>query len=165
VTLPLKIKRVLLEPDPRLRLPNADVTETWDELEPWVKLMWKAMYRAKNGVGLAAPQVGWNVRLFVMNADQKTFLPSMQRVFWNPSYTGFGEPVLKNEGCLSLPNVYGSIPRFHEIRLEAMTPEGPVIQVHDGFTAHIIQHEIDHLNGKLCFKHWVMEPAGKAATE
>lgn len=160
--IPTKIKRILLDPDPRLRLPNMDVTETWDELEPWVRLMFKAMYRPGNGVGLAAPQMGWNVRLFVMNPDDKHFRPQEQRVFWNPEILQeFGEQVLKKEGCLSLPGVFGHILRWPALRLRAMTPAGPIDEVFQGFPAQIIQHEMGHLDGKLCFDHWAT-PAVKA---
>jgi peptide deformylase len=160
--LPTKIKRVLLEPDPRLRLPNAEVTAPWEELESWVRLMFKAMYRGTNGVGLAAPQVGWNVRLFIMNPDDKSFKPSAQRVFWNPVVAEkFGAKVLKREGCLSLPRCFGSIERWEVVRLKAVTPEGPVDCMFDGFEAQIIQHEVDHLNGRLCYEHWT-NPVRKA---
>lgn len=160
----MKIKRILLDPDPRLRVPCADVTEPWEELEPNVRLMFKAMYRAHHGVGLAAPQVGWSVRLFVMNPDQRTFKPQAQRVYWNPEIVQYiGEPALKNEGCLSLPHVYGDILRFPGVKLRAVTPRGPVEEVLDGAAAWIVQHEVDHLNGKLCYEHWTATPArGKA---
>jgi peptide deformylase len=155
--LPTKIKRVLLEPDPRLRLPNEDVRETWDELEPWVKLMWKAMGRAwTKGVGLAAPQVGWNVRLFIMDpGDDPDGAPKPFRmdsnVFWNPTICEVsGTAVPKKEGCLSLPNVWGQVLRYPVVRLKATSPDGPVDVVYSDLAAQIVQHEMDHLKGELC---------------
>jgi peptide deformylase len=102
MTLPLKIKRVVLHPDPRLTAPNAEVVEGWDELEPWVRLMWKALRNNWTcGVGLAAPQVGWNARLFIMDTDAREHKPENRRVFWNPEILKReGEPELKKEGCL-----------------------------------------------------------------
>jgi peptide deformylase len=152
MTLPLKIKRILLEPDPRLRAPNIDVTEAWGELQPWVRLMWKAMGNAwTKGVGLAAPQVGWNVRLFVMNADIHHNKPEYRRVFWNPTITEFrGTAVPTKEGCLSLPNVWGQVLRYPEVRLTAMSPTGPIDLVYTDLAAQCVQHEMDHLKGELC---------------
>lgn len=160
--LPTKIKRILLEPDPRLRCPNIDVTENWDELEPWTKLMFKAMYRTSNGVGLAAPQVGWNVRLFVMDPARFKELQPKRLVLWNTEIVQhIGEQVTQREGCLSLPGVFGDILRWPSIRLRAMSPRGPVNEIFDGIAAEIIQHEVDHLNGVLCHEHWT--PVEKAA--
>jgi len=153
MTLPLKIKRIVLEPDPRLRAPNQDVTETWDELEPWVRLMWKVMHGGAwtQGVGLAAPQVGWNVRLFIMDVDIAEHKTSSRRVFWNPEILELlGEPELKKEGCLSLPKVWGQVLRYPKVRLKAMSPHGAVDEVFEGLGAQAVQHEFDHLKGELC---------------
>lgn len=160
--LPTKIKRILLEPDPRLRTPNVDVTENWDELEPWTRLMFKAMYRTNNGVGLAAPQVGWNVRLFVMDPARFKEKQPRRFVVWNPRIIEFhGEPVPMREGCLSLPGVFGDVMRYPGIRLAG---EGPYLCYpgrFEGIAAQIIQHEMDHLDGKICGEH--QEPVGKVA--
>ena len=159
MTLPLKIKKILLEPDPRLRAQNVYVTETWSELEYWTKQMFKAMYRTENGVGLAAPQVGWNVRLFVMDAARFKELQPRRLVFWNPRILEYrGDIELKREGCLSLPRVFGDLWRYPEVRLEAQGPAGPVDEYFKGIAAEIIQHEVDHLNGILCRELW--KPVG-----
>jgi peptide deformylase len=150
----MKIKRVLSESDPRLRAPNADVAQGWEDLAPLVRQMFKVMYRSQ-GVGLAAPQVGWNVRLFVMNPDDDTKKPEAQRVFWNPKITLMGEPKLMNEGCLSVPGITGDIRRFEAVRLEAMSPAGAIDEVFEGFAAQIIQHEVGHLSGKICVDEFV----------
>jgi peptide deformylase len=118
------------------------------------------MYRGTNGVGLAAPQVGWNVRLFVMNPDQRTFRPQEQRVFWNPAIVErLGERRWKREGCLSLPRVFGDIERWDVVRLKAMTPAGPIDEFFSEFAGEIVQHEVDHLDGKLCYDQWRAAPA------
>lgn len=121
--------------------------------------MFKVMYRSGNGVGLAAPQVGWNVRLFIMNPDTETKKPSAQRVFWNPEIKFIGEPELMNEGCLSLPNVWGDVMRHPAVKLTASSPTGWLDEVFEGFEAQIIQHEMGHLKGKLCMDSFVKEKA------
>jgi peptide deformylase len=153
----MKIKKVVLDPDPRLRLPNVNVTAPWADLETDVKRMFKVMYSTGVGCGLAAPQVGWNVRLFIMNPDIATKKPRAQRVFWNPDVDLLGEPAPRREGCLSLPNVYGNVMRYPEVKLYAQSPTGPVEEVFSGLAAQIIQHEMDHLAGLLCFEKFVKE--------
>ena len=141
-----------VEPDPRLRAPNVDVTEKWDELESWVRLMWKAMRNGWTmGVGLAAPQVGWNVRLFIMDTDIEEHKPASRRIFWNPRILELkGEPRLMKEGCLSLPNVWGQVRRYPGVVLEAMSAKGPIIEEFNFLAAQAVQHELDHLAGELC---------------
>ena len=147
----MKIKRVLLDPDYRLSLPNARVLDPWEDLQPNVKKMFKVMYRTGIGVGMAAPQVGWNVRLFVMNSDNKTYKPAAQRVFWNPEIVEtFGEKEKMREGCLSLPKVFGDIMRYPKVHLKAMSPKGGIDEVFSGLAAQIIQHEMGHLSGQMC---------------
>ena len=147
----MKIKRVLLDPDPSLRASNSDVEKSWEELRPEVRQMFKVMYRTGIGVGLAAPQVGWNVRLFVMNPDTRANKPSEERVFWNPTITWTSEEKEQmNESCLSLPGVRGEVMRHDEVHLKAMSPKGEVEAVFKGLAAQIVQHEMGHLDGQLC---------------
>ncbi len=151
-----KIKRLVLDPDPRLRAPNVDVTEPWEELEPATRKMFKIMYSTGVGVGLAAPQVGWNVKLFIINPDQKNKKPKNQRVFWNPEpLVLLGEAMKMEEGCLSLPKVFGHIMRYPAVILKAMTPDGPIEEKFEGFKAQIMQHEVGHLLGDLCFDRYI----------
>ena len=155
----MKFKQVVLNPDPRLRAPNTEVTEPWEKLEPLVRQMWKVMYNTGNGVGLAAPQVGWNARLFIMNPDTESKKPDAQRVFWNPLIVEvIGVPVKVREGCLSLPGVFGTVMRYPAVRLRAMSPKGPVEETFMDFPAQIVQHEVGHLNGELVWEHFIKEP-------
>lgn len=148
----MKIKRIILDPDPRLRLPSNDLAEYGPEEEANVRKMFKVMYRTGVGVGLCAAQVGWMVRLFVMNPDSKTRKPEEERVFWNPyAYAFRGDLVPMHEGCLSLPGVYGNIKRYSKITMKAETPKGVVIKTFTGFAAQIIQHNMGHLDGKPCW--------------
>ncbi len=147
----MKIKRVLLDPNPLLRASNSDVEESWEDLRPRVRQMFKVMYRTGIGIGLAAPQVGWNVRLFIMNPDTKSNKPDEERVFWNPEITEtFGEKEKMPEECLSLPGVRGKVMRHPKVHLKAMSPKGEVEAVFKDLAAQIIQHEMGHLNGQLC---------------
>lgn len=158
--IPDKIKRLILDPDPRLRATNVDVTESWTDLEPAVRKMFKVMYSTGVGVGLAAPQVGWNVNLFVMNADRNK-MPKNQRVYWNPKIVAlYGEPQPMREGCLSLPRVYGNVMRYDSLILSAETPEGHVHEARfEGLAAQIVQHEMGHLRGQIVTDIFLKEPA------
>lgn len=147
----MKIKRVLLDPNPLLKASNSDVEESWEDLRPRVRQMFKVMYRTGIGIGLAAPQVGWNVRLFIMNPDTKANKPDEERVFWNPEITWrSAEREQMHESCLSLPGVRGEVMRHPTVHLKAMSPKGEVGEVFEGLAAQIVQHEMGHLNGQLC---------------
>lgn len=102
-----------------------------------------------NGVGLAAPQIGKNICLIVINKevyDQKNNL-----ILFNPKINFFSkETSIIEEGCLSLPKIFKEIERPDKIRLKAMNEKGEKIQLKaKGFFSHVVQHEIDHLNGIL----------------
>lgn len=114
----------------------------------------------ENCAGLAAPQIGYNKRVivFAVEPDEeiKRLRPdlsdTMPKTIWvNPSYAPFSEEkTIDWEGCFSVSNYAGRIPRFTEISYEAWTVDGEKIQGKaKGFLARLIQHEIDHLNGKL----------------
>lgn len=155
---PKKINKILYDPAPRLRAPNELVTEPWEYLEGWTRKMFKLMYEV-NGVGLSACQVGWNVQLFVMNPDKEGKSKKQERVYWNPRRYGTqGAMVVYNEGCLSLPKVFGNVKRFPGIVLHAMTPQGEKFEHLTGFAAHIVQHELDHMVGQLCWEKFTDEP-------
>jgi len=149
---PKKIKRVVYDPNPALRAKNQmiPISVTWADLEPWVDKMWKAMYREPNSVGLSACQVGWNVRLFIMDADREHKSKKSRFVFWNAVGLIFvGEPIQRHEGCLSFPGFFGMVNRAPGVILEATTPTGTGKFKFEGMEAHIIQHEWDHQNCQL----------------
>ncbi len=107
---------------------RSDFTISLDDINQMFFLM-----REKNGLGLAAPQVGIDARLFITHWSQ---------VFVNPEIVGTRDAYFPTEGCLSLPDTFVRKRRYYEITLaEGQTFRGP--------EAHIIQHEIDHLNGVL----------------
>ncbi len=133
-------------PDPRLKRPSTEVEKFDSRLRLLATRMLELMREAK-GVGLAAPQVGINIRMFVMNP---TGQEQDDRVYVNPVLTeGDGEEEA-DEGCLSLPGIYIPVPRFRTLRMQAKDLDGnPIDQVESGYLARIWQHETDHLNGVL----------------
>ena len=138
--------KIILYPDPRLKKMSAPVTEFDEPLRLLAARMFELMREAK-GVGLAAPQVGQNVRLFVMNATQQ---PGDDRVYVNPVLSDADGDEEQEEGCLSLPGIHVKIVRGRKVRMQAQDLEGkPIEEVAEGFTARVWQHEYDHLNGTL----------------
>jgi peptide deformylase len=138
--------KIILWPDPRLKKVSKPV-ETFDaSLKELADRMFQLMREAK-GVGLAAPQVGRNIRLFVMNATGES---QDDRVYVNPVLgDGNGEED-GEEGCLSLPDIRINVLRLKELRMQAQDLDGrPIEEAANGFVARIWQHEFDHLNGTL----------------
>jgi peptide deformylase len=105
------------------------------------------LMRANRGVGLAAPQVGLNLRMFVMNPTGE---PQDDRVYVNPVLSEPAGSETAEEGCLSLPNIHVNIDRTKTLRMQAQDLDGkPIDQVETGYLARIWQHETDHLNGTM----------------
>ncbi|HLL90639.1 MAG TPA: peptide deformylase [Tepidisphaeraceae bacterium] len=133
-------------PDPRLRKPSQPVTTFDDGLKKLAARMLELM-REANGVGLAAPQVGLGLRLFVMNATGE---PGDDRVYVNPELIDGDGTEEGEEGCLSIPGVNVKILRDKKLRILAKDLDGnPVDESASGFVARVWQHETDHLNGTL----------------
>jgi peptide deformylase len=138
---------ILLYPDSRLRQKAERVTEITPELRARVEAMFPLMYGAK-GIGLAAPQVGWNKRLFVVNVSGE---PGDELALVNPEVvqSGGGSWLLE-EGCLSLPGIHGKVKRNKKIVVHANDLDGSEIEIEaDGMVARCILHEYDHLDGIL----------------
>ena len=138
--------KIILYPDPRLKKMSVPVTAFDDRLRALSARMFELMREAK-GVGLAAPQVGENVRLFVMNATQQ---PGDDRVYVNPVLSDFDGEEEQEEGCLSLPGIHVNVSRGKQVRMLARNLDGqPIEEVATGFVARVWQHEFDHLNGTM----------------
>jgi peptide deformylase len=136
--------KIVLWPDPRLKKISATVTVFDETLVKLAAQMFEIMRESK-GVGLAAPQVGRNIRLFVMNHDGD---PAHDRVYVNPLLSDAEDEEEDEEGCLSLPKVNINVYRNMKIRINAQDVTGqPFEQVESGYLARIWQHETDHLNG------------------
>jgi peptide deformylase len=147
---------------PVLRKVCADITPDYPNLNKLIEDMWETMY-ASNGVGLAAPQINRDIRLFVVDSSQifnnqddedkgkYADEPGIKQVFINAYIKQFdGEDWSYNEGCLSIPKIREDIMRPEEVVLEYLDEN---FQHHTqkfvGITARIIQHEYDHIEGKL----------------
>ncbi|MCQ2593012.1 MAG: peptide deformylase [Treponema sp.] len=128
-----------------LREKAQPVQEVNDEIRQLVNDMFDTMIEAE-GVGLAGPQVGKNLRLFVLIADD-----DVRRVFINPQIIKTSEELSDyDEGCLSIPQVYETIRRPVRVTVQALNENGrPFTLEADGLLARIIQHENDHLDGVL----------------
>jgi len=151
---------IVLYPDPRLRAKNAPVTTFDAELEANTRAMFALMY-ATAGVGLAAPQVGWNVRLMVYNPEGSTPNPPSEMVLCNPKIVWKSkEKEDGEEGCLSFPEINGQVTRPFQIRVQAQSLTGEALEIElEGWEGRIFQHELDHLDGILFIDR--MSPASK----
>jgi peptide deformylase len=139
--------KIIEYPDPRLRKPSDEVKVFDDRLAALVKRMFELM-REHKGVGLAAPQVGENIRLFVINPTGE---PDADRIYVNPVLFDLaGGEEEDEEGCLSLPEIKASISRIKTMKIEAQDLAGIKFEdTQSGYIARIWQHEFDHLNGTL----------------
>jgi peptide deformylase len=138
--------QILHYPDPRLKKLSQPVAEVDATIRALAARMFELMRGAK-GVGLAAPQVGKNLRMFVMN---HTGEPGDDRVYINPVLTDADGDEEAEEGCLSLPNIHVNVVRAKRLRMQALDLDGkPIDQAGEGFMARVWQHEFDHLNGML----------------
>jgi peptide deformylase len=139
--------KIILYPDPRLKKMSESVTSFDEPLRLLAARMLELMREAR-GVGLAAPQVGQNIRLFVMNPTGE---PGNDHVYVNPILSEIdGGEEEAEEGCLSLPNIHVNVVRSKQMRMNAFDLEGnPIEEVATGFIPRVWQHETDHLNGTM----------------
>jgi len=140
--------------DPVLRKITSDIDQSFEGLEKLVEDMFETMHNAE-GVGLAAPQIGLTFRIFVVDlsplGDEEPLLKDFRRAFINPHIIEKdGDKVLMEEGCLSIPGLREDVLRFNTIRMTYLDVN---LQEHDelfsGFTARVLQHEYDHLDGVM----------------
>jgi peptide deformylase len=137
---------ILEYPDPRLRTIAQPVQTVDDELRTLVDDMLETMYASK-GIGLAATQVNVHRRLLVADVSEGQDQPM---VFVNPEIVSREEVDVHQEGCLSVPGIYEDIERAQRIRVKALGRDGQPFEMDvDGLLAICVQHEIDHLDGKL----------------
>ena len=144
------IRPIVQVPDPVLREVAQPVTEFDADLRALAQDMLETMYDAP-GRGLAAPQIGLGLRLFVMDAAWKEGA-SDPRVFVNPEVVEASqEAVTREEGCLSIPGRTSRVARSSAVTLRWQDPDGAAQEERfEGFAATCVQHEIDHLDGILC---------------
>jgi peptide deformylase len=149
----MAIRTILHYPDKRLRIPAKPVERFDDELRALVEDMAETMYAAP-GVGLAAPQIGVSLRLFVIDVAIADDAPSELRTFINPEFIEHVGTVCYEEGCLSFPGIHETVDRAERVRVRAQDVNGDTFELEaDGLLAIAIQHENDHLEGKLLVDH------------
>lgn len=137
---------ILEFPDPRLRTHAARVTQVDDALRRLIADMFETMYAAP-GIGLAAPQVNVHKQLLVIDLSEDRSQP---HVFVNPEILAREGDTETEEGCLSVPGIYERVHRAQRITVRAMDRNGVAFEMNaEGLLAVCIQHEMDHLNGKL----------------
>ena len=142
----MSILNILHFPDPRLRIQAKPVEKFDESLRTLIDDMLETMYAAP-GVGLAATQVDVHKRLLVADVSEDQDAP---HVFVNPRITEKDGVSVHDEGCLSFPGIYEQVERAEHIIIEAQDGFGESFTLEaDGLMAVCVQHEIDHLNGKL----------------
>jgi len=147
--------------DPVLRKVSKEIDATYPKLEQLIDNMWETMYNA-SGVGLAAPQIGLAIRLFVIDTTpfaegddfskaEKEQLDGFKKVFINPVIEEErGAEWTFNEGCLSIPDVREDVSRKSAIKISFLDEDfNKQTAVFDGILARVIQHEYDHIEGVL----------------
>lgn len=138
--------------DPVLRKITTDIDRNYEGLEKLAGDMFDTMHNAE-GVGLAAPQIGLTVRIFVVDlsplGEEEPMLKDFIKVFINPHIVEKeGEKVLMDEGCLSIPGLREDVLRYNTIRIKYFdTSWQEHDEVYTGFAARVLQHEYDHLDG------------------
>jgi peptide deformylase len=142
----MALLNILHFPDPKLRTVARPVTLFNSKLKKFVNDLFETMYEAP-GIGLAATQVDRHIRLLVMDVSGERNAP---RCLINPELLQADGEEESDEGCLSVPGFYESVTRAEHIRVRAMDQEGKMIEFEaSGMEAVCIQHEMDHLEGKL----------------
>ena len=142
----MALLEILKYPDPRLRTVAQPVNEVSDATRSLIDDMFETMYSAP-GIGLAATQVDVHERLLVLDISEDKSAPM---VFINPEILASEGTISGDEGCLSVPEIYEAIDRAENIRVKALDRDGKEFELEvDGLLSVCIQHEMDHLEGKL----------------
>jgi peptide deformylase len=138
--------QIIFYPDPRLKKVSRPVESFDEKLAATAQRMFELMREAK-GVGLAAPQVGKNIRMFIINPTGK---PEDDRVYINPELFDADGDETSEEGCLSLPGINIEVARAKTVKIRAQDLSGKTFeQSESGYIPRIWQHELDHLNGTM----------------
>lgn len=150
----MAIKKIVKYGETTLRQPSKEVHKVSQKVKNLVQDMLDTMY-SQNGVGLAAPQIGENVRIFVIDVSTGNE-PLNPMVFINPKIIKKSGACISHEGCLSFPEAYTDVKRYENVMVKALDTNGRsfVMEAKEGsLLARCIQHEFDHLDGILFVDH------------
>ncbi|CAM3385345.1 peptide deformylase [Paracoccus nototheniae] len=150
----MSLRPILIHPDPRLKKAAAPVARITPEIEALADEMLAIMYEAP-GIGLAAPQIGVNARVFVMDATRDPEAAPAPLVLVNPEIDWVSDALnTYEEGCLSIPEQYGEVTRPAQLRMRWLGLDGKThSREFDQLWATCAQHELDHLDGILFIDH------------
>jgi peptide deformylase len=142
----MALLNILHYPDPRLHKVARPVTSFDSALQQQIDNMFETMYEAK-GIGLAATQVDFHQRLIVIDISEDRNEP---RVFINPEFLHKDGETVYEEGCLSVPGIYDKVTRAEHVKVRAQDAKGAFFELETGgLLAICLQHEVDHLDGKV----------------
>lgn len=142
----IRVHPLVYLPDLRLRAETKVINDFGSQLQTLIDEMFETMYHAR-GIGLAAPQIGISLKLAVIDIEGDG---KQKFCLINPEIIAREGSELMSEGCLSVPGVYDKAPRATKVKMRALDRNGNPYELEaDGLLAHCIQHEIDHLHGKL----------------
>jgi peptide deformylase len=157
------VLRIVTYPHPALRYESRPVTRIDDTLRDRVREMFALMYEAK-GIGLAANQVAIPYRFFVLNLTADPEQKDQEHVFINPEIVKRHSSIEDEEGCLSFPGLYSKVRRARKIKVRAFDLDGNPIEIDaEELKSRAIQHETDHLSGRLFIDH--LEPLARKNAE
>ncbi len=146
----MALLNILQYPDERLHTVAQPVAKIDERIQTLIQDMFETMYEAR-GIGLAATQVDVHERIVVMDLSEEKNEP---RVFINPVITHKNGETTYEEGCLSVPGIYDTVTRAEQVTVEALNEKGEAFTLEaDGLLAICIQHELDHLMGKVFVEH------------
>ena len=135
--------------DKVLRQRAKEVEQLTDDIKLFINDLTHTMY-IRDGVGLAAPQVGVSLRIFVIDTEWFKTDEKNPKVFINPQIIDMEDEEINEEGCLSLPNIFENVKRYKSIKIKALNENWEEVEYYaQGFLSVAIQHEFDHLNGVL----------------
>ncbi len=150
----MKKLEILTYPDERLKKVSEEVKDFGKEFQKFTDNLIYTMYNSPGGVGIAAPQVNKHIQTIIIDASEykhkKNKLNHGLMVLSNPKIIDKEGEIIIREGCMSVPDYTGNVKRYNWIKVEALDRNGNIITFDtEGFEAVVIQHELDHLKGKL----------------
>lgn len=148
--------KIFIHPHPILRQKASEIENIRDsEIQKLISEMIQTM-QANKGIGLACPQVGKSIRLIIVKTKDRIIPFINPKILWHSKKEEIDE-----EGCLSLPKIYGLVKRWQEVKIEARNEKDKKIKLKaQGLFARVLQHEIDHLDGVLFIDRLIKQTSG-----